>query len=212
MDPNQSRPRHAKAAKDWPQLNFIIYHAAFRHLGPGVDPKVVFAEFERTGGIDWVSDLAEIPARHGVKNVYCDIGGTFGTTCIDHPRLAAAVLGVLIKGLGAEHVTWGTDSIWFGSPQWQIEALRRIEIPTALQKRFGFTPLGAANGRVKAGILGANSARLYGIEPKTASTMFADDNFAKLKADYEANGGQRSNHAYGLVRKASGAAGDRQSS
>ncbi len=194
----------AKAAKDWPQLNFIIYHAAFRHLGAGVDPQAVFAEFDRTGRIDWVSDLAEIPARHGVKNVYCDIGGTFATTCIDHPRLSAALLGTLIKGLGADHVTWGTDSIWFGSPQWQIEALRRIEIPADMQKRFGFAPLGAANGPVKSGILGLNSARLYGIEPQRASAEFANDRYASRKAEYEAAGGERSNLAYGLVNKSKG--------
>jgi uncharacterized protein len=191
----------AKAAKDWPQLNFIIYHAGFRHVGPDVDLKIFGAEFERTGRIDWVSDLADIPARHGVKNVYSDIGGTFAVLCVDYPRLAAAVLGILIKGLGADHVTWGTDAIWFGSPQWQIEALRRIEIPEDLQKRFGFAPLGPADGPVKSGILGGNSARLYGIKTKLASAEFATDRFASLKADYQANGGERSNLAYGLVRK-----------
>ena len=50
-----------KAAKDWPQLNFIIYHSAYRHVGG--DPKVARAEFERTGRISWTSDLADIPAR-----------------------------------------------------------------------------------------------------------------------------------------------------
>lgn len=194
----------AKAAIDWPQLNFVIYHAAFRHVGLGADPKAFVAEFEKTGRIDWVSDLAEIPARYGVNNVYADIGATFAFLCIDHPRLAAAVLGILIKGLGVEHVTWGTDSIWFGSPQWQIEALRRIEIPEDLQKRFDFAPLGAADGPVKSEILGGNSARLYGIETKAASTIFGNDKFAGLKANYEANGGQRSNLAYGLVRKEAG--------
>lgn len=191
----------AKAAKDWPQLNFVIYHAGFRHVGLGSDPKSFAAAFEQSGRIDWVSDLAEIPARFGVKNLYCDIGGSFAVLCIEYPRLAAGLLGIVIKGLGAEHVTWGTDSIWFGSPQWQIEALRRIEIPEDLQKKFGFAPLGAADGPVKSGILGANSACLYGIRPKIASAIFANDKFASLKADYTANGGQRSNLAYGLVRK-----------
>ncbi len=192
----------AKAAKDWPELNFIIYHAGFRHFG-GTDviAKSVAADFERTGRIDWVTDLAEIPARHGVKNVYCDIGATFGSTCIDYPRLAASIIGTLIKGLGADHVTWGTDSIWFGSPQWQIEALRRIEIPVDLQRKFGFAPLGAASGPVKAGILGENSARVYGIDHKKASAEFAVDKLAARKAEYLASGGQRSNLAYGFVRK-----------
>jgi hypothetical protein len=45
-----------KAAKDWPQLNFVIYHSAYRHVGG--DPKQALAEFERTGRISWTSDLA----------------------------------------------------------------------------------------------------------------------------------------------------------
>ena len=59
------------------------------------------------------------------------------------------MLGILIKGLGASRVLWGTDSIWAGSPQWQIEALRRIEIPTDLQDKHDLEPLGAADGTVK---------------------------------------------------------------
>ena len=50
-----------QAAKDWPQLNFIIYHGGYRHVGG--DPKVALAEFERTGRISWTSDLADIPAH-----------------------------------------------------------------------------------------------------------------------------------------------------
>jgi len=61
-----------QAAKDWPQLNFIIYHSAYRHVGG--DPKQALAEFERTGRISWTSDLADIPAQYGVSNVYGDVG------------------------------------------------------------------------------------------------------------------------------------------
>jgi len=53
----------AKAAKDWPQLNFIIYHSAFRNEST----ERSLAEFERTGRLEWVSDLADIPQRHGVN-------------------------------------------------------------------------------------------------------------------------------------------------
>ena len=42
-----------QAAKDWPQLNFIIYHSAYRHVGG--DPAVALAEFERTGRIAWTA-------------------------------------------------------------------------------------------------------------------------------------------------------------
>jgi uncharacterized protein len=111
-----------------------------------------------------VTDLAEIPGKFGVKNVYADLGTCFASCAVAHPRHAAGLLGTLIKGLGVEHVLWGTDAVWYGSPQWQIEALRRIEIPEDLQERFGFAPLGGADSEVKQAILGRNAARLYGLE------------------------------------------------
>src|SRR5215510_1253863 len=57
-----------KAAKDWPQLNFIIYHGGYRWAGGG-NIQDAWAQFERTGRIEWVRDLAEITAKYGVKNV-----------------------------------------------------------------------------------------------------------------------------------------------
>ena len=129
-----------KAAKDWPQLNFIIYHSAFRCTGGAY--KVGMEQFEQTGRIDWVTDLAEIPAKYGVKNVYGDLGQIFAQSTVAEPRLCAAMMGQLVKGLGADHVVWGTDAVWTGAPQWQIEALRRLEIPEDMQKKYGFAPLG----------------------------------------------------------------------
>lgn len=152
-----------KAAKHWPQLNFVIYRAAYRYTGDG-EPAIALAEFERTGRMEWVSDLADIPAKYGVNNVYADIGASFAACCVAEPDTAAAMLGILVKGLGADHVIWGTDSIWFGSPQWQIEAPRRLEIPEAMQKTHGFAPLGAAVGAVKTAILGQNGARLQNLD------------------------------------------------
>ena len=58
-------------------------------------------------------------------------------------------------------MAWGTDAIWTGAPQWQIEALRRLEIPEDMQTKYGFSPLGPADGPVKRAIFGENSARLY---------------------------------------------------
>ena len=83
------------------------------------------------------------PRKFGVKNVYGEVGTAFATCAVANPRFAAAFIGTLIKGLGADHVIWGTDSLWYGSPQWQIEAMRRLEIPEDMQKKHGFKPLGA---------------------------------------------------------------------
>ena len=108
-------------------------------------------------------------------------------------------MGMLIKGLGADHVCWGTDALWTGSPQWQIEGLRRLEIPEDMQKKHGFTPLGPADGPVKTAIFGGNNARLYNIQPKRAGLELKHDRFAAIKAEYEKEGPTPSNMRYGYV-------------
>jgi predicted TIM-barrel fold metal-dependent hydrolase len=185
-----------KAAKDWPQLTFVIYHAAQRAF---LEPhEAELAEFEKTGNIHWVSDLAAIPQKYGVSNVYGEIGTAFAATVVTSPRFCAAMLGTLIKGLGPDHVVWGTDSMWYGSPQWQIEAMRRLEIPEDMQKKFGFTPLGPADGLMKQAIFGFNSARMYNLDIRAE---LHNDGIAKMKTAYLEQGGERSNTAYGYVAR-----------
>jgi predicted TIM-barrel fold metal-dependent hydrolase len=192
-----------KAAKDWPQLNFVIYHSAYRWVaGPGGTAENAWAQLQRSGRVDWVTDLAEIPGQFGVSNVYADLGQVFAHSNMAEPRVAAYMLGQMIKGMGADHVVWGTDSLWTGAPQWQIESLRRMEIPEEIQKRYGFAPLGPANGPVKNAILGQNSARLYGYSPKMQSSL-ENDKVAYYKGLYEKHGSERTNLAYGYVLKGS---------
>jgi predicted TIM-barrel fold metal-dependent hydrolase len=185
-----------KAAKDWPQLSFVIYHAALRPFLEAPDEDL--AEFERTGNIHWSSDLARIPQEHGVSNVYADIGTSFANSAVSNPRFAAALVGTLIKGLGADHVFWGTDSVWYGSPQWQIEAFRRLEIPADMRDKHGFAALGAPDGVVKSAILGYNAARHYKLDLRAALPAFEGDKFALLR-NAEGDRPTRSNAAYGYV-------------
>ena len=189
-----------KAAKDWPGINFVIYHSALR---PFIElPDASLEQFESTGRIDWVTDLAEIPAKFGVSNVYAELGTCFANTSVTHPRLAAAMLGQLVKGLGNDRIVWGTDSVWYGSPQWQIEAMRRLEIPADMQAKHGFAPLGAADGPVKSAIFSANAARLYGVDVQAAVGSISVDQISSVKAAYRELNEGRSNLRYGYVAKA----------
>ena len=106
------------------------------------------------------------------------------------------MLGQLVKGLGADHVVWGTDAIWTGAPQWQIEALRRLEVPEDMQRKHGFAPLGPADGPVKQGIFGENSAKLYGYDRRAE---LETDRIAVARASYEREGPGRTNRRYGYV-------------
>jgi len=190
-----------RAAKDWPQLNFVIYHSGYRHVGG--DPAVALAEFERTGRIAWTSDLADIPAQYGVNNVYGDVGQLFAVTLISQPRVCAALMGTLIKGLGVDRVCWGTDAVWTGSPQWQIEGLRRLDIPEDMQKKYGFAPLGAADGPVKSAIFADNNARLYDVARERRGELLRDK-LEMRKAEYLRQGPARSNLRYGYVTPPAG--------
>jgi predicted TIM-barrel fold metal-dependent hydrolase len=156
-------------------------------------------EFEQTGRIKWATELAEIPSKYGVSNVYGEVGTSFATCATADPRFAAAFMGTLVRGLGADHVIWGSDSVWYGSPQWQIEALRRLEIPEDMRKQHGFAPLGPADGVVKSAIFAGNSARLYNLQVRTALGALSTDKIAAIKAEYLAMGGLRSNTRYGYV-------------
>ena len=188
-----------QAAKDWPQVNFVIYHAALRTFLE--TPDAALAEFDQTGRIKWATDLAEIPAKYGVTNVYGELGTAFANSAVANPRFAAAFIGTLVRGMGADHVVWGSDSVWYGSPQWQIEALRRLEIPADMQKKHSFAPLGPADGLVKSAIFGGNSTRLYKLDMRSAQGTITRDKIAAIKAEYVAMGGTRSNTRYGYVHR-----------
>jgi hypothetical protein len=112
--------------------------------------------------------------------------------------LAAYVMGMIIDAFGADHVLWGTDSIWWGSPQWQIEALRRLEMPADCQKRFGWKPL---TDDAKRQIFGLNAARVYGVDPESKRNPMPDDYLERLRKMYKQSGmNAPSSTQYGWVR------------
>lgn len=190
-----------KAAKDNPDFKFIMYHGALRIFLE--DPAQDLAKFEETGEIQWVTDLAKMREKNGLSNVYGELGTTFATCAVANPRMAAAVVGSLVNGLGADHVVWGTDSVWYGSPQWQIEAFRRLEIPDDMMKKMGWkTKLGDADSKVKQQIFGQNSANLYNYKI-TADVMekLSTDKLAEMKDVYRREGVERNNAYYGYIGK-----------
>jgi predicted TIM-barrel fold metal-dependent hydrolase len=114
-----------------------------------------------------------------IKNLYGEVGSTFALTVVGAPELAAHTLGKLLTHLGPDYVIWGTDSLWWGSPQWQIEALRRFRIPDRLIEGYGYTQI---TNEMKAKILGLNAARVLGIDVEKARREIGSDKIAQAKA------------------------------
>lgn len=183
------------AARDWPDLNFIIYHSALRISQE--NPEDILRDFLKTGRFEWSTDLCDIVHEHGLKNVYAELGTSFGNMVVLNPLVASAWLGQMLNMMGEDRILWGTDSVWYGSPQWQIEALRRLEIPDHIMNRMGWDKhLGQPNGTVKQKIFGLNAARLYNVNVADAINEIDCDKIAEMRLRYKE---PRSNQYYGFI-------------
>jgi predicted TIM-barrel fold metal-dependent hydrolase len=166
-----------KATRDWPQLKFVVYHSGYFPTGS--------AQGDGIAGF-----LADIESMGPRPNLYAEIGSTFANS-IFQPEQAAHLLGQLTKALGSWRILWGTDSVWWGSPQWQINVLKALQIPESMQEAYGYPPL---SERDKARILGRNAARLYGIDIEAKRCAIDADALTALR---QREGPNPSHRSYG---------------
>lgn len=165
-----------RIARLYPDVNFIVYHSGFetgRREGP-FDPD------RAAGGVD---GLVKSLLDNGIgpnANVYAELGSTWRFVMRD-PTTAAHLLGKLLQHVGEDNVLWGTDSIWYGSPQDQIQAFRSFRIADALVERHGYPELTPA---LKAKVFGLNGARVYGIEVPEQRKRTGADPVGARKAAY----------------------------
>jgi predicted TIM-barrel fold metal-dependent hydrolase len=177
-----------RVAKRFPDVNFLIYHSGFvpgAAEGP-YDPR-------RSDGIDaLVTSLAENDVAPN-SNVYAELGSTW-RLCMRDPDTAAHALGKLIRACGEANVLWGTDSIWYGSPQDQIQAFRAFQISPALRERHGYPELTPA---LRARIFGLNALRIYPVPADVLQRHVRADRVARERRDYRAERPDPSFETYG---------------
>ena len=187
-----------KAALQNPDFNFVVYHSALKH-GPNEPNWKENNKYDpTTGDFEWHTILMDMKTRNPkMNNVYCEIGSFFNVLIIADPVMAMHGIGKNVKTYGSDHVIWGTDCLWWGSPQWAIEAFKKFQISDEMCEKFGYKKLTTKD---KANIFGLNAARLYKVDVKAKRNVLPNDTLDKLKAEYIERGGQRSNQAYGWVR------------
>jgi hypothetical protein len=71
-----------------------------------------------------------------------------------------------------------------------------------LREKYGYAPLGAADGPVKSAIFSGNAARLYDVDVAAAVGAISMDQISTVKAAYRELNEGRSNLRYGYVAKA----------
>lgn len=180
-----------KAATDWPMFNFIIYHSCFRPAfwalqalldiqnkpGSMSPTRLTDSDGHSVPNIRWSTQLCQIiggkyvagaePTSQSpssltpLPNVYMDVGTTMASMITIFPTAFAHFMGQHLYYTGSEHTVFGSDSMWYGGPQWQIDALWRFQIPEKLQEKWKYP---AITERDRRNILGLNSARLYGLK------------------------------------------------
>lgn len=163
------------AAKMFPDVNFLVYHSGFisgETEGP-YDP-------ERGEGVDELIRSVEESGIGRNANVYAELGSTWRFLMRD-PDGAAHVVGKLVKHIGEENVLYGSDCIWYGSPQDQIQAFRTFQISEALQEAHGYAPM---TDSLRARIFGLNAARVYGIDVEEVRQRAGRDRVGKQRAHY----------------------------
>jgi predicted TIM-barrel fold metal-dependent hydrolase len=179
LDPKDVGP----AAKDWP---FVVYHSAIE-LGRAegeYSPNTPTAELQ---GVDRLIRTVE---EHGLggKNVYAEMGTAWFVSMND-PVAAQHYVGKVLKYLGEDRMVWGSECVWFNSPQPQIETFRTFQISEEFQQRYGYP---AITDEIRRKIFGLNAARLYDIDPTEARCTVDKSKIAQVRRDIDGElGGRR---------------------
>jgi predicted TIM-barrel fold metal-dependent hydrolase len=163
-------------AKQFPDVAFMIYHSGYVAGRPE-------RAFSGEGSGDGIDTLVKSLVENDIKpnsNVFAELGSTWRFLMRD-PDSAAHALGKLFKHCGEDNVLWGTDSIWYGSPQDQIQAFRAFQISPELRSAHGYPEITAA---LRAKVFGLNACKPYGITMDEAKKRMRRDNVAREKANY----------------------------
>ena len=163
-------------AAKYPDVNFLIYHS-------GYEPSHKEGPYDERNpkGVDSLVHSLRVNGIKPGSNVYAELGSTWRAVMRD-PDQAAHLLGKLLLAVGEDNILWGTDSIWYGSPQDQIQAFRTFQISGLFQSKFGYPELTPERKRK---ILGLSGARVYGLSPADMKKKAEIDAWGRARAAYQ---------------------------
>ena len=170
------------AAKMFPDVSFVIYHSAIEidAAGEGAYNPM------NTQGTDRLCRTFEQNGLKG-KNLFAELGSCWAQV-MNAPEKAQHVIGKLLKYAGEDNIVWGSECIWLGSPQMQIEAFRMFQISKEFQDKYGYPELTPA---IKAKIFGLNAAKMYKINVEECRYKIKQTKLTQLKDIMDGELGRR---------------------
>jgi hypothetical protein len=208
FDQRSAAPRDVgPAAAAFPGVRFVVYHSGYDSgdtqtyydgsQPPGDDTTNhvdSLLNSLRKAGLDAQSPRGLANGGNS-PNVWAELGSVW-RDCMGEPDQAAHLLGKLITWVGPKRIAWGTDSLWYGSPQPEIVALRRFEFTEEGKALYGL-PHGLEGDRndpqrlpanpadsIRNGILGRNAAEAYEVDADAARNAIACDDVQATRAGY----------------------------
>jgi predicted TIM-barrel fold metal-dependent hydrolase len=166
----------ARVARMFPDVTFVCYHSGF-------EPGIVEGPYDpdRDEGVDrLIKAYRESGFRPNRGNVYAELGSTW-RYYMSKLEQAAHLLGKLLTHFGERRICWGTDSLWYGSPQDQIQAFRSFQIAETFQEKYGY-PAFTAQARHR--IFGLNAAEAYGLDVSEVEKIAHCDALATMRNAY----------------------------
>ena len=205
FDQRAATPRDiGPAAKANPDVRFLVYHSGYdtgntqrpypgdAHANSSTNTVDALIKSLRENEYDATRFRKKGKRFGNVPNVWAELGSVWRNVMND-PDEAAHLLGKLITYVGPRRIAWGTDSLWYGSPQPEIVGLRRFEFTDEGKELYGL-PFGLDGDvndptrkapkparTIRNGILGRNAARAYEINPDAQRDAIHCDDVNELR-------------------------------
>ena len=164
------------AAKTNPDITFIVYHSGF-------DPDMTEGPFVPGKPASGTDSLIQSVLDSGLGpnlNVYAELGSTWWNVMRDADQ-AAHLIGKLLKYFGEDNVVWGTDCVFYGSPQDQIQAFRTFQISEEYREKFGYPEITPA---IREKVFGLNALKPYNLKLEDVVRHASTDPIGRAKHAY----------------------------
>jgi hypothetical protein len=146
------------------------------HTVPNIRWSTQFAQIAAGKYVAGAEPTSTSPSsRSPLPNIYAELGTTMASMIVTFPTVWAHLIGQLLYYMGDENIVFGSDSLWYGGPQWQIDALWRFQIPEKIRSKWAYPEL---TEEAKRKILGLNSARLYGLTSSRDKNIYRQGKLA----------------------------------